>query len=93
MSWRRPTHSTRQRNSQTCRDARAHAHALIDGTLTEADRDRAQARLDTCPVCPATLQAAAGAVAVLQFGRDPDSVSEPPRIRLAALVREADAGR
>jgi RNA polymerase sigma-70 factor (ECF subfamily) len=42
-----------------CRNARAHAHDLLEGTLEETTRAEVQQHLDTCPSCPAALQAAA----------------------------------
>ena len=61
-----PEASTLNPATGACRDARAHAHALLDSTLDDATRIEVQQHLDTCPSCPAALQAAAGVLSALQ---------------------------
>jgi RNA polymerase sigma-70 factor, ECF subfamily len=72
-----------------CRDARAHAHDLLEGTLEETTRVEIQKHLDTCPSCPAALQAAAGVLSGLRAEHGAALVPEPLRARLDELVREA----
>jgi hypothetical protein len=74
----------------TCRDARAHAHGLLDGTLDETTRAKIQMHLDSCPSCPAALQAAAGVLSALHAEHGVIPIPEPLRTRLDELVREAD---
>jgi Sigma-70, region 4/Putative zinc-finger len=73
-----------------CRNARAHAHDLLEGTLEETTRAEIQQHLDTCPSCPAALQAAAGVLSGLHAEHGTAQVPEPLRARLDELVREAD---
>jgi hypothetical protein len=73
-----------------CRDARAHAHDLLEGTLEETARVEIQKHLDTCPSCPAALQAAAGVVSALHAEHGAVQIPEPLRARLDELVSEAD---
>jgi len=72
-----------------CRDARAHAHNLLEGTLEETTRVEIQKHLDACPSCPAALQAAAGVLSGLHAEHGIIPVPEPLRARLDELVREA----
>lgn len=72
------------------RDARAHAHDLLEGTLEETTRVEIQKHLDTCPSCPAALQAAAGVLSGLRTEHGSVQIPEPLRARLDELVREAD---
>jgi RNA polymerase sigma factor (sigma-70 family) len=72
-----------------CRDARAHAHDLLEGTLEETTRVEIQEHLDTCPGCPAALQAAAGVLSGLRAEHGAVVIPEPLRARLDELVREA----
>jgi hypothetical protein len=46
--------------------------------------------LDTCPSCPAALQAAAGVLSALHAEHGVIPIPEPLRTRLDELVREAD---
>ena len=74
-----------------CREARAHAHDLLEGTLEETTRVEMQKHLDTCPSClVAALQAAAGVLSGLRAEHGVIPVPEPLRARLGELVREAD---
>ena len=75
--------------ASACRDARAHAHDLLEGTLDESARVAIQEHLDTCPICPAALQAAAGVLSGLRAVHGAVEVPEPLRARLDELVREA----
>lgn len=68
----------------------AHAHDLLAGTLEETTRAEIQQHLDTCPSCPAALQAAAGVLNALHAEHGAIPVPEPLRARLDELVREAD---
>ena len=61
-----------------CRSARAHAHDLLEGTLEETTRAEIQQHLDTCPSCPAALQAAAGVPSGLHAEHGAVQVPEPP---------------
>jgi len=91
----------RERNSVAtaptagCHDARAQAHDLLDGCMTDATTDatraRLQAHLDSFTRCPAALQAAAAVVRGLRVERGTAGVvPEPLQARLTALVRAAD---
>jgi RNA polymerase sigma-70 factor (ECF subfamily) len=79
--------------ASACRDARAHAHELLDGTLDETTRAEIQKHLDTCPSCPAALQAAAGVLSALHAQHGAILMPEPLRARLDELVIEADEAR
>jgi RNA polymerase sigma-70 factor, ECF subfamily len=74
-----------------CEAARAHAHELFDGVLSEADQAAVRAHLDSCPCCPAALQATAGVLAALADQRQPEPIPETIRGRLEELVRSARA--
>ncbi len=76
--------------ASACRDARAHAHDLLEGTLDETTRAEIQKHLDTCPICPAALQAAAGVLSGLRAEHGAVEVPQPLRARLDELLREAD---
>lgn len=73
-----------------CAATRAQAHALIDGTVPEPARAALQAHLDSCPYCPASLQAAAGVVSGLRAKRGQEPIPAALRERLFELVREGD---
>lgn len=77
----------------SCRDARAHAHALLEETLDPATAAAVQEHLATCPSCPAALQAAVGVLAAL---RERELEGPPPAElmeRLDGLMREAAQAR
>jgi anti-sigma factor RsiW len=76
--------------ANACRDARAHAHDLLDGTLEKTIRAEIQQHLDTCPSCPAALQAAAGVLNALHAEHGAIPVPGPLRARLDEVVREGD---
>ena len=77
--------------SSGCEDARGYAHALLDGSLEDADRAVVQAHLDSCPCCPAAIQAAAGVLTALSRQEPNQPVPEAVRTRLHELVRSAAA--
>ena len=85
-----PEASTLNPATGACRDARAHAHALLDSTLDDATRIEVQQPLNTCPSCPAALQAAAGVLSALQSEHGAIPVAQPLRGKLDELVKEAD---
>jgi RNA polymerase sigma factor (sigma-70 family) len=76
--------------AQECRDARAHAHELLDGTLSEAAATAVSGHLDSCARCPAALQVAAAVLHGLNTERGVAAVPEPLYERIAQLVRAAD---
>ena len=75
-----------------CRDARLHAHELLEGSLDDATRSDVEQHLEGCPRCPATLQAAVGVLEALRDNRE-GGLEPSPRSRalLASLVREGEA--
>ena len=75
--------------SSGCEVARAHAHDLLDGSLEEVDRAAVQAHLDSCPCCPAALQAAAGVLTALAQQERLQPIPDAVRTRLQDLVRSA----
>jgi RNA polymerase sigma-70 factor (ECF subfamily) len=77
--------------SSGCEAARAHAHDLLDGALDDADRAAVQAHLDSCPCCPAALQAAAGVLTALAHEQRHQPIPDTVRMRLQELVRSASA--
>jgi predicted DNA-binding protein (UPF0251 family) len=77
--------------SSGCEAARAHAHDLIDGSLGDADRAAVQAHLNSCPCCPAALQAAAGVLTALANEQRHQPIPDAIRMRLQELVRSAAA--
>jgi RNA polymerase sigma-70 factor (ECF subfamily) len=77
--------------SSGCEAARAHAHDLLDGTLAAADRATVQAHLDSCPCCPAALQAAAGVLNALAKAEQHRPIPDAVQTRLQELVRSAAA--
>ncbi len=74
-----------------CVLVRGQAHDLLDETLDAANRARLQAHLDSCPHCPAALQAAAGVLGSLHSPGHPQPLTESLRERLRALVAEGEA--
>jgi RNA polymerase sigma-70 factor (ECF subfamily) len=83
-------HSPARRPAEACRDARAHVHELLEETLDPATSIAVQHHLDSCPSCPASLQAAAGVLAALRVKGQAAPIPGPLRVRLDELVREAD---
>jgi RNA polymerase sigma-70 factor (ECF subfamily) len=83
-------HSPARPPGQACRDARAHVHELLDETLEEGARAAVQEHLDSCPSCPASLQAAAGVLAALRVEGEATPIPGPLRARLDELAREAE---
>jgi RNA polymerase sigma-70 factor (ECF subfamily) len=83
-------HSPARRPREACRDARAHVHELLEETLEEATRAAVQEHLDSCPSCPAALQAAAGVLAALRVEGKESTIPAPLRAWLDELAREAD---
>jgi RNA polymerase sigma-70 factor (ECF subfamily) len=75
--------------SGPCRFARAHAHDLLDGTLSEPDRTQVQ-DLDTCQACPATLQAAVGVLSRIRATKAAEPLPDRVREQLAELVAAAE---
>jgi RNA polymerase sigma-70 factor, ECF subfamily len=75
-----------------CEGARAHAHDLLDGTLAAADQAVVQAHLDSCPCCPAALQAATGVLSALAKPEQYQPIPDAIQTRLRELVRSAEAG-
>jgi len=49
-----------------------------------------QEHLDSCPSCPASLQAAAGVLAALRVEGEATPIPGPLRARLDELAREAE---
>ena len=84
-----PHHPTRQ-PAEACRDARAHVHELLEETLDPVTRIAVQHHLDSCPSCPAALQAAAGVLAALRVEGEATPIPSSLRARLEELVREAE---
>lgn len=74
-----------------CKAARARAHELLDGVLSDAEHAAIRAHLDSCPCCPAALQATAGVLAALAKQQQLEPVPETVRARLDELVRSAQA--
>ncbi len=83
-------HSPAGRPGEDCRDARSHVHELLEETLDPATTIAVQRHLDSCPSCPASLQAAAGVLAALRIEGANAPIPGPLRTRLDELVREAD---
>ena len=83
-------HSPARRPGEACRDARSHVHELLEETLNPATAIAVQHHLDSCPSCPASLQAAAGVLAALRREGDTAPIPTPLRFRIAELVREAE---
>lgn len=75
--------------SSGCESARAHAHDLLDGTLAAPDRAAVQAHLDSCPCCPAALQAATGVLSALAKPERHQPIPDAVQTRLQELVRSA----
>lgn len=80
-----------QRPGAGCEAARAHAHELLDGVVNETDAVAIRAHLDSCPCCPAALQAAAGVLAALANEQPSEPIPERLRARLEELVRASRA--
>src|SRR5579875_2580457 len=71
-----------------CATTRAQAHALLDGSLGEAQRERIEHHLETCPNCPAALQAVSGVMAALARLEHDEQASEALRARMLSRLRE-----
>jgi RNA polymerase sigma factor (sigma-70 family) len=71
-----------RRPGESCRDARAHVHELLDDTMDPATSMAVQEHLDTCPRCPAALQAAVGVLAALRKAGSTGPIPGPLRARL-----------
>ena len=84
-----PHRLTRQ-PGEACREARSHVHELLEETLDPVTTIAVQHHLDSCPSCPASLQAAAGVLAALRVAGKSSPIPTPLRTRLDELVREAD---
>jgi RNA polymerase sigma-70 factor, ECF subfamily len=78
--------------SSGCEAARVHAHDLLDGTLAAADHAAVQAHLDSCPCCPAALQAAIGVLSALARSGQHQPIPDAIQTRLQELVRSAATG-
>ena len=76
--------------SGACATVRAHAHDYLDGGLEEPARSSVRDHLDSCPRCPAALQAAAAMVGSLGADHEVASVPAALRERLRLLVAEAE---
>lgn len=83
-------HGPARRPDEACRDARSHAHELLEETLDPVTTITVQHHLDSCPSCPASLQAAAGVLEALRVEGRRTAIPGPLRARLDDLLREAD---
>ncbi len=83
-------HGPARRPGEECRDARSHVHELLEETLNPATAIEVQHHLDSCPSCPASLQAAAGVLAALRREGATGPIPSSLRLRIAELVREAE---
>jgi len=83
-------HGLARQTGEACRDARSHVHELLEETLDPVTAISVQHHLDSCPSCPASLQAVAGVLAALRREGDTAPIPTPLRLRIAELIREAE---
>jgi len=76
--------------SGACATVRAHAHDFLDGALAEPTRSSVRDHLDSCPRCPAALQAAAALLSSLGADREVAAVPAALKERLGLLLAEAE---